>query len=91
MKLSPPKPRHTSPNDPLGQGMDIALTVALLFGIGFALDRWLGTTPVFMIVMTLIAGVGFFAKYKYQYDARMDELQAERAERANAGGSVVDP
>jgi hypothetical protein len=39
-----------------------------------------------MIVMTIVAGIGFFAKFRYQYEARMDELQAERAERAAAGG-----
>lgn len=65
--------------------MDMALTVALMFGIGFGLDRWLGTTPVFMIAMTVLAAVGFFAKFKYQYDARMDQLEAERTERASAG------
>ena len=66
--------------------MDIALTVALFFGIGFALDRWLGTTPVFMIVMTLLAAVGFFAKFKYQYDARMEQLEAERRAAARGPG-----
>ena len=76
MKLIRPTRRRS--DDSLGQGMDIALTVALFFGIGFALDRWLGTTPVFMIVMTLLAAVGFFAKFKYQYDARMEQLEAER-------------
>ena len=71
-------------DDSLGQGMDIALTVALFFGIGFFLDRWLGTTPLFMIAMTMLAAVGFFAKFKYQYDARMEQLEAER--RATARG-----
>ena len=70
--------------------MDIALTVALFFGIGFALDRWLGTTPLFMIGLTVLAAIGFFASFKYQYDARMEQLEAERAERAGgrrrAGG-----
>jgi Putative F0F1-ATPase subunit Ca2+/Mg2+ transporter len=76
-------------DDNVGRGIEMALTVGLMVGIGYGLDRWLGTTPIFMIVMTILAGVGFFAKFKYQYDARMDELEAERAElagRTNVGG-----
>ena len=68
--------------------MDIALTVALFFGIGFGLDRWLGTTPLFMIGLTVLAAIGFFVRFKYQYDAAMDEHEAERAERAGAGRAV---
>ena len=65
--------------------MDIALTLLLFFGIGFALDRWLGTTPLFMIGLTVLASVGFFISFKYRYTARMEQLEAERAERAAAG------
>jgi len=83
MKLIPTKVRtpRTTNDDALGQGMDAALTIALFFGIGFALDRWLGTTPWLMIVFTLLAAVGFFAKFKYRYDARMAEHEAELAKR----------
>ena len=35
-----------------------------------------------MIVMTVLAAVGFFASFKYRYDARMEQLEAER-ESAN--------
>ena len=87
MKLLRPNIRTPKMDDNVGRGMDIALTVALMFGVGYFLDRWLGTAPIFMISMTVLASVGFFAKFKYQYDARMDELQAERTDRANVGGS----
>jgi F0F1-type ATP synthase assembly protein I len=85
MKLLPSPPRTTRTSDAVGHGTDIALTVAVMFGVGYGLDRWLGTAPVFMIVMTVLAGIGFFAKFKYQYDARMDQLEAERAERVRTG------
>jgi hypothetical protein len=72
MKLLPSPARARQTNDTVGNGIDVALTVALMLGI-------------FMITMTVLAGVGFFAKFKYQYDARMDVHEAERVERANAG------
>jgi F0F1-type ATP synthase assembly protein I len=77
-RLSPPR---VTPNDSLGQGIDNALAVALLFGIGFGLDRWLGTTPWLMIVFSLLGAIGVFAKMKYRYDAEMAEHEAARLQR----------
>jgi hypothetical protein len=37
-----------------------------------------------MVVMTLLAGIGFFVKFKYRYDLEMERLDAER--RARIGG-----
>jgi F0F1-type ATP synthase assembly protein I len=85
MKLLPRNLSAPKSDDMLGRGIDVALTVALLFGIGFALDRWLGTTPIFMIALSLLGAIGFFAKFKYQYDAAMDEHEAARLEQVNAG------
>jgi hypothetical protein len=85
MKLLRQNLRAPRSDDTLGRGMDAALTVALFFGIGFALDAWLGTRPIFMIALTLLAALGTFLSLKYRYDARMTELEAERAARANAG------
>jgi len=70
--------------------MEIALTVALFVAVGLGLDRWLGTLPWFTIGMTLLAGIGFFAKFKYQYDVAMDQHEAERLERTGAGRSGDD-
>jgi hypothetical protein len=58
--------------------MDAAITLVLFFGIGFGLDRWLGTTPLLMIGLTLLAAVGLFLKFKYAYTAQMERLEAER-------------
>ena len=88
--LRPITIRTPNMDDNVGRGMEITLTVALFVAVGYVLDRWLGTMPVCMVIMTLLAGVGFFAKFKYQYDARMDELEAERAEQAGAARRTVD-
>jgi F0F1-type ATP synthase assembly protein I len=85
-RLTPPSRVSPSGNsDTINQGIDNALAVALLFGIGFGLDRWLGTAPWLMISLSLLGGVGVFAKMKYRYDEQMAEHEAQRRERARAG------
>lgn len=79
MKLLPPSPRVSASADSTStQGMDAALTLLLFFGLGFGIDRWLGTTPLFMVVLSVLAGIGFFVKFKYRYDAEMERLEAQR-------------
>jgi hypothetical protein len=85
-------PRPTvNPDDTLGRGMDLALVVLLFLGIGYLVDRWLGTQPLFMIVLLLLAVVGQFVSMRYRYEARMQQLEAERRAMADArpraGGS----
>ena len=46
-------------------GIDFAITVLVGFGIGYMLDRWLHTTPLFMIVGVLWGVVSsFFSLYR---------------------------
>lgn len=78
MKLLRPQTRVNT-EDSLGLGIEAAVILALFFGIGFGLDRLFGTTPIFMIVLSVLGGVGLFAKWKYRYDDRMDELEAARS------------
>jgi F0F1-type ATP synthase assembly protein I len=84
MKFLPPPPKAPKTDSMVGRGMDIALTVALFVAVGIGLDRWLGTLPWFTIGLTVLAGIGFFAKFKYQYDAAMEQHEAERLERTGA-------
>lgn len=75
-----PKSLATGSSDSLGRGMDVALTLAVFLGLGWLLDRWLGTAPLFMIVLTVFAAIGQFLRMKYVYDAHMTRLEAERLE-----------
>ena len=66
----------------VGGGMEIALTILLFVLIGLGIDTWIGTRPLFTIVLFLFAAIGSFARTKLIYDAEMDRLEAERiAER----------
>ena len=73
-----------STNEGLGQGAETAIGLLVFVGIGFAIDHFAGTMPVFMIALTVFFGVGQFAKMWYGYDAKMKGLEAERATRATA-------
>jgi len=67
-------------DDRLGKGMDLALTTLVFLGLGYLLDRWLGTRPVFMILLFLLAFAAQMIRIWYDYDARMKVLEAERVE-----------
>jgi len=80
----PAKQTRVNTEDSLGLGIEAAIVVALFFGVGFGLDRLFGTTPIFMIVFTILGAVGLFAKFKYRYDDRMAEHEAERSMSARS-------
>lgn len=88
MKISPTQPRGNT-EDSLGLGIEGAVIIALFLGVGYGLDRLFGTMPILMVVMAVIGAIGLFAKWKYRYDDRMDEHEAERlARQARAGGRI---
>ena len=69
---------RVDPTDGPGQGLAAVVVLALFFGLGWLIDRLAGTTPVFMIAMTVLGAVGLFAKFKYRYDEKMNQLEDER-------------
>lgn len=93
MKLLPKSPadaRVNTESNP-GFGLDAVVVIVLFLLVGFGLDTLFGTLPVFVIVMTVLACVGLFATFKYRYEARMDELDAERrAKLAGRGPTAAD-
>lgn len=66
-------------DDSMTKGIEIAGTVLVLFAIGFFVDRWLGTAPIFMIVLTVVAMVVQFIKMYYVYSAQMTTKENQRA------------
>jgi F0F1-type ATP synthase assembly protein I len=64
-------------SEALSSGFVFAAVVAIFAGAGWLIDRWLGTFPVFTIVLTVLALVGHFARIWYAYDAKMREHEEE--------------
>ena len=77
---------RVSRDDQIGRGMDAVIVLALFLGGGYLLDRWLGTTPLFMIVMVMVGAVGIFVQLRYRYEATMREHEAalDEARRGRA-------
>jgi len=82
VKLLPRKPVNAADN--LGRGMDFALVTLVFLGLGYVLDRWLGTRPLFMIGLVVFAMVGQFVRMWFEYDAAMTQLEDERRAGASA-------
>ena len=57
----------------LSRAFELALTPAIIGGLGYLLDRWLGLLPVLTIVFFLVAMGGLMARMYYGYDAQMKQ------------------
>jgi sterol desaturase/sphingolipid hydroxylase (fatty acid hydroxylase superfamily) len=60
----------------LSRAFEFALTTAVFGGLGALVDRWLGTSPVALVVLLLLGVVGQFARLWYAYDAQMRHHEA---------------
>lgn len=69
--------------------MDIALVALLFLFLGWLLDRWLDTRPLFMIVLSLLGLIGQGVRMYYAYELKMRELEAERAAGVHAKANAV--
>jgi len=68
--------------------MELVLTPVLFAGIGYVLDRVLGTVPVFAVVLAVFAVVGMFVRAYYRYEAEMQRHEADAPWRRVAGSSA---
>lgn len=81
--LPTPKP-PAAVDSGISQGAELAGSIVVFFLIGFGVDAWLDTTPVFMITLTVFAVVGQFVKIYFTYSREMARLEAERANSSRA-------
>ncbi len=90
----PPRERvprmNTGTDDKIGKGIDVALVTLAFLGIGYLLDRWLGTKPLFMVGLVVLGLIGEFLRFWYDYDARMEVLEAQRAAGTRAPSAQGD-
>jgi F0F1-type ATP synthase assembly protein I len=68
--------------DAFATSFEFAATTAIFLFLGWLLDRWLGTAPVFMVALALFCIVGKSILLAATYNEKMKRLEAERLERA---------
>lgn len=73
---------NQGPGDAFATAFELAATTAIFLGLGWLLDRWLGTAPVFMVTLTLFCIVGKSIVLLATYNEKMKRLERERRERA---------
>jgi F0F1-type ATP synthase assembly protein I len=78
---------HATNNGLLGRGMDMALALLAFLLLGWAIDNWLGTKPLFIIVLATLALIGGGARIKYSYDESMRRHEQARAADTRPGGT----
>jgi F0F1-type ATP synthase assembly protein I len=62
----------------MSHGIELVGAVLVFFFAGFGLDRWLGTGPLFTVILTVLGVIGAVARTWYSYTDSMKRLQAER-------------
>ena len=62
-------------SDGMARGIEIVVTPFVFGGIGWLLDRWLGTAPILAIALGIFGVVGVFVKLKLGYDQQMVEVE----------------
>ncbi len=60
----------------LNKGFEFAVMMAVFGGIGFLVDRALGTSPFFLVFLMVFAFVGQSARLWYAYVAAMKRYEA---------------
>jgi len=64
-------------DDAWSRAIELALTPVVAAGIGYVIDRVVGTVPIFTILFLVLAVIGTFVKMYYAYDTKMKAHDAE--------------
>jgi len=63
---------------------ELVIAAIAASAVGFGIDRWLGTSPIFLLVFSLAGFIGAAYSIRLKYEAQMEAASAERDERVAA-------
>lgn len=73
--------------DALSRATEIALLPGIFGFLGWAIDRWLGTSPLFLIVLLVFAFAGMLVRTWVGYDAEMRRHESAMTGRRQEGST----
>ena len=65
----------------MSRAFDVAVTTVVFGLLGWLIDRWAGTSPVFLVIVSLLAAIGQFVRLAYSYTAEMRAHEAKLRSR----------
>jgi hypothetical protein len=74
LKLPNARQLQQGPGDPLSKAFELVLSPAIFGFLGYLLDRWLGTVPLFTVVLSVFTLSYLVWKLYFEYQTEM-ELQ----------------
>ncbi len=66
-------------------GVQLAATMVIYIGIGWLIDRWQETTPLFLIIGSVVGMVAFFAQLLRVTKELTSKNEAKKRDREQAG------
>ncbi|CAN5473098.1 hypothetical protein BH10ACT1_BH10ACT1_37170 [soil metagenome] len=55
----------------MGRGLELALTLLVMVGLGWGIDHLAGTTPLFIVILSVLGFAGITVKLFIGYDVEM--------------------
>ena len=72
--------------DTLARGFELAATTAIFGLLGWLVDRWTNTQPLFMLIFGALAVIGQFIRLWYAYDNEMSRHEANLPSHKSRSG-----
>ena len=78
-------------SEAMGRGIELALTLVVVGGIGWLVDRAAGTYPLFTLIFSLAGFAGISAKLWLGYDLEMRKHDQDAVWNRGSGAVPSDP
>ena len=72
----------------MGRGLELAVTLLVMVGVGYGIDRLFGTEPLFVIIFSILGFAGITVKLFLGYDTEMKKHEEGAIWNQKAGDAA---